>query len=133
MRSITIYISDDGKEFATEEECLAYEATCPEFRARTFLDTNTVATIECPDVFNVFDADIRVVHLENADDLEVLEIAMKNTISRYADSYIKESADTIIDKYPIDVVVFANDSYSDIYDLDAFRKRLTDVLCAINK
>lgn len=133
MKKITTYISEDGKEFATEEECLTYEATCPEFRARTFLDTNTKTTLGCPDVYNVYDADVRIVHLESAEDVEVLDIAMGNTMGRYADSYIKESADSVIDKYPCDVVVFANDSYTDIYNLDDFRSQLTSVLCALNK
>lgn len=133
MRSITTYISDDGKEFATEEECLTYEATCPEFRARTFLDTNTVATIECPDVFNVYDARILVVHLESADDLEVLEIATDSGKGCYYDSYIKESADKVILDYPCDVVLFENDSYTDIYNITAFRHQLAEILCALNK
>lgn len=122
MTTITKFIAEDGKEFTTEKECLDYEEKLKNIRAEEFLKKNS-NFVTVPDVFNVYDATVSVVHLESEKDLELLDIGARGP---WTDSYIKESAESLKLTYPCDVVLFSNDSYSDIYNPEQVARQLLD-------
>ena len=102
----TMYVADDGKEFADKKECEAYEKTTLEARVKAIKKKNiTIPYLEWGIEIHTYIAHINKVE-------ELIDIASYETSQGYCmDNCIDEKASGYT--YPCDVVIFSSEGWVD--------------------
>ena len=102
----TMYVAEDGKEFADKKECEAYEKITLEARVKAIKKKN----ITIPYLEQCSEISTYVAHINKVE--ELIDIASYETSQGYwIDNYIDEKASQYT--YPCDVVIFCGESWVD--------------------